>query len=78
MPTSQTQPTQAELKRAYTMVSQDLTQALLKAPVNTPIRFGKLGSFKKTEHQMTSHLAGKSYTALKQELNQALERKYNR
>ena len=91
MPTSQTQPTQAELKRAYTMVTQDLTQALLKAPVGETVRFGKLGSFKKTENQITSRLQNKKgiryvyyrllfkpYTALKQELNQALERKYNR
>ena len=91
MPTSQTQSTQAELKRAYTMLTQDLTQALLKAPVGETVRFGKLGSFKKTENQITSRLQNKKgiryvyyrllfkpYRQLKQELNQALERKYNR
>jgi len=83
--------TPSQLKPAYQMVTEHFTQQLIQAPVNTPIRLGKLGSFKKTENQITSRLQNKKgiryvyyrllfkpYSALKQELNQALERKYNR
>lgn len=88
MPTK-LQFTQAELKKAYAIVTEHLSQQLIKAPVGKPIRCGKLGSFKKTENQITSRLQHKKgiryvyyrllfkpYSAFKQELNQALEKKY--
>jgi hypothetical protein len=84
-------PTPTELKKAYQLVSQDLAQALLKAQPGVPVRLGKLGSFKKTENQITSHLQEpqgttyvyyrllfKPFSALKAELNKALEKKYRR
>jgi len=80
-----------ELKQAYTIVAEHLTQALLKAKVGEPVRCGTLGSFKKTENQITSYLQNeegrqyvyyrllfKPFSKLKQSLNQALEKKYNR
>ena len=83
--------TQSQLKQAYSIVTEHLSQALLKAKVGESVRLGKLGSFKKTENQMTSYLASsqgqnyvyyrllfKPFSHLKQELNQALEKKYNR
>ncbi|KLL04156.1 MAG: hypothetical protein MRECE_2c021 [Mycoplasmataceae bacterium CE_OT135] len=86
-----TQPTQAELKQAYTLVTEHLAQALLQAQPNQTVRFGKLGSFKKKENQITSRLHSKKgiryayyrllfkpFKGLKQELNKALEKKYNR
>lgn len=89
--TQYTQPTQAQLKQAYTLVTEHLAQALIKAQPNQTVRFGKLGSFKKTENQITSRLHNKKgiryayyrllfkpFSGLKQELNQALEKKYNR
>jgi len=82
---------QAQLKEAYSIVTEHLTQALLKAKVGEPVRCGALGSFKKTENQMTSYLQNekgqryvyyrllfKPFSKLKQSLNQALEKKYNR
>ncbi|CAG8684750.1 19799_t:CDS:2 [Racocetra persica] len=51
-----TQYTQSQLKQAYSMVTQDLFQRLVKAKDQEPIRFGKLGSFKKSENQTTSYL----------------------
>jgi len=92
---SKSQITQKELKQAYQIVTADLFQRLVKAKTGKTIYLGTLGSFgslKKTEHQMTSHLEGKSYgntyafyrvkftpsSKLKQELNQSLEKKYNR
>lgn len=90
MPTK-TQYTQAELKKAYTLVTEHLAQALIKAQPNETVRLGKLGSFKKTENQITSRLHSKKgiryayyrllfkpFSGLKQELNKALEKKYNR
>ena len=90
-----TQYTEKELKQAYSLVTQDLFNRLIKAKNNETIFLGSRGSFgslKKTEHQMTSHMEGKSYgntyafykfrftpsSKLKQALNQALEKKYNR
>ena len=83
--------TLAELKRAYTIVTEHLAQELIKAQPNQTIRLGKLGSFKKTENQITSHLQNKKgiryvyyrllfkpYAALKTELNKTLNRKYNK
>jgi hypothetical protein len=73
------------------MVSEHFSQALLKAQVGEPVRLGKLGSFKKSENQITSRLQNpkgqtyvyyrlnfKPFSKLKTELNQALEKKYNR
>jgi nucleoid DNA-binding protein len=90
MPTK-TQYTQTQLKQAYTLVAEHLAQALLQAKTNQTVRLGKLGSFKKTENQITSHLQNKKgiryayyrllfkpFQGLKQELNKALEKKYNR
>jgi hypothetical protein len=89
MPTKKYTP--AELKRAYTMVTEHLSQELIKASPQQTVRFGKLGSFKKTENQITSRLHHKKgiryvyyrllfkpYSALKSELNKALDKKYNR
>ena len=90
-----TQYTQAQLKEAYTIATQDLFNRLVKAKPNEAVQIGTLGSFgslKKTEHQMVSHMQGKTYgntyafyrikftmaSKLKQALNQALEKKYNR
>lgn len=86
---------QNELKKAYQLVTQDLFQSLLKAKDNQTIYLGPrgaLGSLKKSEHQMTSSLKGKSYgktyafyrlkfkpsARLKQELNKILEKKYRK
>jgi len=90
-----TQYTQKELKQAYQIVTADLFNKLIKAKNNETIQIGtlgSLGSLKKTEGQMVSHMKGKSYgkayvfnkikftmaSKLKQALNQALEKKYNR
>jgi nucleoid DNA-binding protein len=95
MPKQNNPYTEKELKQAYSIVTQDLFNRLVKAKANQTIQIGTLGSFgslKKTEHQMTSHLEGKSYgniyafykfrfspsARLKQALNQALEKKYSR
>jgi len=84
-----------EIKQAYQIVTADLFQRLVKAKTNETVHIGTLGSFgslKKTEHQMVSHMKGKTYgntyafyrikftmaSKLKQALNQALEKKYNR
>ena len=90
MPTK-IQYTQAELKKAYTIFTEHLAQELIKAAPQQTIRLGKLGSFKKTENQITSRLQNKKgiryvyyrllfkpYAALKSELNKTLDRKYNR
>jgi hypothetical protein len=56
--------TPKELKQAYTLVTQDLFQRLVKAKTNETIQIGSmgsLGSLKKTEGQMVSQLKGKSY-----------------
>jgi hypothetical protein len=48
------QPTQKELKQAYTIVTNDLFQKLVKAKSNQTVYLGPLGSFgslKKTEHK---------------------------
>ncbi len=87
--------TPKELKQAYQLVTQDLFNRLVKAKNDETIQIGSLGSLgslKKTEGQMVSHMEGKSYgnsyvfykikftmaSKLKQALNQALEKKYNR
>jgi hypothetical protein len=47
-----------ELKKAYQLVTQDLTKRLLKAKEGQTIFIGsrgEFGSFKKTEHQITSN-----------------------
>ena len=90
MPTK-TQYTPTELKKAYQIVTEHLSQALIKAAPNQTVRLGKLGSFKKTENQLTSYLHHKRgmkyvyyrllfkpFSQLKQELNKTLDRKYNR
>jgi len=90
MPTK-TQYTPTELKKAYQIVTEHLSQALIKAAPNQTVRLGKLGSFKKTENQITSRLQNKKgiryvyyrllfkpFSQLKQELNKTLDRKYNR
>jgi hypothetical protein len=84
-----------EIKQAYQIVSKDLFNRLVKAKDNQTIYLGSrgvLGSLKKTEHQMVSHMKGKSYgktyafyrvrfkpsRKLKEELNRVLEKKYKR
>ena len=84
-----TQYTQAQLKEAYTIATQDLFQRLVKAKPNEAIQIGTLGSFgslKKTECQQKCGWDGNIYAyyrlsfrpsaRLKQALNQALEKKY--
>jgi hypothetical protein len=55
MTKTQSQPlTQTELKQAYTIVTNDLFQKLVKAKSNQTVYLGPLGSFgslKKTEHK---------------------------
>lgn len=83
--------TQSQLKQAYTIVTEHLSQQLLKAKENESIRLGSLGAFKKSECQMTSHLEKaygetyvyyrinfKPFSKLKQALNNALEKKYRK
>jgi len=90
MPT-QNQYTQSQLKQAYQIVSDDLFNRLVKAKNQEPVRFGSLGSFKKTENKITSYLHDdqgqryayyrllfKPFSHLKQELNRALNKKYNK
>ena len=85
-----------EIKQAYQIVSEDLFSRLVKAKDNETIQIGtlgSLGSLKKTEGLMTSHMKGnKSYgktyafyrikfrpsSKLKSELNRVLEKKYSR
>ena len=84
-----TQYTQAQLKEAYSIATQDLFQRLVKAKVNEAVQIGTLGSFgslKKTECQQKCGWDGNTYAyyrlnfrpsaRLKQALNQALEKKY--
>jgi nucleoid DNA-binding protein len=87
--------TQKEIKQAYQMVTKDLFSRLIKAKDGQVIQIGSLGSLgslKKTEGQMTSHMKGKSYgktyafyrikfkpsSRLKSELNRVLEKKYRK
>ena len=83
------QPTQKDLKQAYSLVTQDLFNSLVKAKTDTPVSigtFGFIGSLIKTEHKMTSGLDKNTYVfyklrfrasaKLKRELNKALEKKY--
>lgn len=82
------QYTQSQLKNAYQIVSQDLFQRLVKSQNQEPVRFGTLGSFKKSENRMTCALDGghyiyyrllfKPFSHLKQELNKSLIRKYKK
>ena len=81
--------TQAELKSAYQIVTNDLFQSLVKAKTNTPISvgtYGFIGSLTKTEHKVKSALDNQTYvfyklrfkmsSKLKRELNLILEKKY--
>ena len=87
--------TQKELKQAYQIVTNDLFNRLTKAKTNETVFIGSrgaLGTFKKTEHQMTSHMKGKTYgqtyafykikftpaSKLKEELNKVLVKKYRK
>lgn len=83
--------TQKDLKKAYSLVTQDLFQSLVKAKTDTPVSigtFGFIGSLTKTEHKMTSGLDKQTYvfykmrfrmsSKLKKELNKVLEKKYSR
>ena len=85
-----------EIKEAYRVVSEDLFSRLVKAQDGETIYLGPrgaLGSFKKAEGQMTSHMKwnksyGKTYafyrvrfkpsSKLKSEWNRVLEKKYKR
>ena len=83
------QPTQKELKQAYSIVTQDLFYSLVKAKTNTSIpvgTYGFIGSLTKTEHKLKSALDNQTYvfyklrfkmsSKLKRELNKVLEKKY--
>ena len=94
MPTPKTQYTQSQIKEAYSLVTQDLFNRLVKAENEETVFIGSRGSFgslKKVERQITSklhHKRGETYafyrfkfkpaSELKQALNNALEKKYNR
>ena len=80
--------TEKELKQAYSLVTQDLFNSLVKAKSDQTIHFGtlgSLGSFKKTEAKIKSALDSNTYVfyrikftpsaKLKKELNKALELK---
>ena len=80
-----------ELKKAYQLVTQDLTKRLLKAKEGQTIFVGsrgEFGSFKKTEHQITSNWDQNTYAfykvnfkmsgRLRDELSKVLEKKYSR
>ena len=84
-----TQITQKDLKQAYSLVTNDLFNSLVKAKTNTSIpvgTYGFIGSLTKTEHKMKSGLDKQTYvfykmrfrmsSKLKQELNKILEKKY--
>ena len=89
MKTKNNSITQKDLKQAYSLVTQDLFNSLVKAKTNQTIQIGSLGSlgsFKKSEQKIKSALDGNSYvfyrikftpsSKLKRELNKALEKKY--
>lgn len=85
-----------EIKEAYRIVSEDLFNRLVKAQDGETVYLGPrgaLGSLKKNERHMVSHMKGnKSYgktyafyrvrfkpsSKLKSELNRVLEKKYKR
>ena len=88
---TKTQYTQKSLKEAYSIVTADLFNRLVKTKANEAIQIGTLGSFgslKKTECQQKCGWDSNTYAyyrlslrpsaRLKQALNQALEKKYNR
>ena len=79
------------LKEAYSIVTADLFNRLVKAKTDQTIQIGTLGSFgslKKTECQQKCGWDSNTYAyyklsfrpsaRLKKALNQALEKKYNR
>jgi len=81
--------TQAQLKEAYTIATQDLFQRLVKAKTKETVPIGTVGSFgslKKNECQQKCGWDGNTYAyyklsfrpsvRLKKALNQALEKKY--
>jgi len=81
--------TQKELKQAYSIVTNDLFQSLVKAKTNAPISvgtYGFIGALTKTEHKLKSALDNQTYvfyklrfkmsSKLKRELNLILEKKY--
>ena len=83
------QITQKDLKQAYSLVTQDLFQKLVKAKPNQTVQIGSLGSFgslKKSEHKQKCGWDKQTYvyyrfkftpsSRLKQELNKALVKKY--
>jgi nucleoid DNA-binding protein len=94
------QPTQAELKRAYQLVTQDLFSKLVKAKDKDKVTIGAMGSlgaFHKAERKVKSGIQPKGFKGkpklntyvyyavrfkpsrkLKEELNQALVKKYNK
>lgn len=81
--------TQKELKQAYSLVTQDLFNSLVKAKTEQTVHIGPLGSFgslKKTEAKQKCGWDKNIYiyyrfkftpsAKLKRELNKVLEKKY--
>lgn len=80
-----------ELKKAYQLVTKDLTKRLLKAKEGQTVFIGvrgDFGSLKKTEHQIKSNWDQNTYAfykvnfrmsgRLREELSRVLEKKYSR
>jgi hypothetical protein len=76
----------AELKRAYTLVLNDLFQSFLKMKSGESLRLGDLGAFEKKEQQVKSGLDQETYvftklsfrmfTKLKTGLDEQIRKKY--
>lgn len=75
-----------ELKRAYTLVTNDLFSSFLKMKSGESLRLGDLGAFEKKEQQLKSGLDQETYvftklsfrmfTKLKDGLDEQIRKKY--
>ena len=76
----------AELKRAYSLVLNDLFSSFLKMKSGESLRLGDLGAFEKKEQQVKSGLDNETYvftklsfrmfTKLKQSLDDQIRKRY--
>ena len=76
----------AELKRAYSLVLNDLFSTFLKMKSGESVRLGDLGAFEKKEQQLKSGLDNETYvftklsfrmfTKLKEGLDEQISKKY--
>jgi hypothetical protein len=55
------QPTQTELKKAHSLVINDLFVSFCKMKNNQTIRLNSIGTFVKKQKQITSSLDGNTY-----------------